>query len=192
MIKAIVFDLGGVIVPGNVSKWVNTLPKSHPTHLVFQEKSRQWNLGELSVEGFYGALSEITGRDAEVLKVTLYDDLQMYFDVVDIVRKLKKNYKIVLFTNNFAYNVEKYFEKLPLKDLFDEVVISSNHKMAKPDPLFYKKMLEIIKLKPEDVVFIDNTQINVDTGNSFGIKSLLFTDANILKQDLISLGIVLT
>lgn len=189
--KAIVFDFGGVVIPGVVLKWVSNLPKTDSKYIFFQEVSHKWDLGEFSVDEFYEALSKITDQNVAVLKETFYDSAEFYPEVIELIKKLKKHYSIILFTNNFSHNVEKYFEKLQITDLFDEVIISSEHKVKKPNPDFFQILLDKINLKSSEVIFIDDSQENVDAGNSLGIKSLLFTNAQKLKQDLLKEGITL-
>lgn len=189
MIKAIAFDFGGVIAPGVILKWIKSLPKTDPRYIYFERVSAKWDLGEFSVEQFYEALSKITGQEVGVLKRTFYDKAEYSQEIIDLIKKLKKTYKIIIFTNNFSYNLEKYFEKLGLANLFDHLIISSEHKVIKPNPVFYQKMLETVQLKPEEILFIDDTQDNVDAGNKLGIKSFLYRNSQTLIGNLKSEGI---
>lgn len=191
MIKAIVFDFAGVLTPGIVSPYVKGLPKTDPKYLLFKESSHKWDMGEMSIDEFYAAIANITGTDETILKTTFYKDASYFPDMIDLIKELKKNYKIVLFSNNFAYNLEQFFKYLGMRELFDEVIISSDHKMKKPDIRFYKKLLEVIGLNEKEIVFIDDTKENVDSGNKLGIRSFLFTDSKKLKGELKTIGITI-
>lgn len=191
MIKAIVFDFGGVVIPGVVLKWVRNLSHDDPKYIFFKEASHKWDLGELSVDEFYEALAKITNKTKDDVKETFYDSAELYPEVLELILQLKHNYKVILFTNNFRHNIEQYFNKLQLDSVFDEVVISSDFKIKKPNHDFYKKLIEITKFQPQEMIFIDDKQENVDAGNQTGIQSILFTGVEKLKKDLQAAGIIL-
>jgi HAD superfamily hydrolase (TIGR01509 family) len=60
--------------------------------------------------------------------------------------------------------------------MFDFGYTSWQLKLRKPDPQIYQAVLTLQNLKPEEVVFIDDTPKNVDSAKSLGIESILFTD----------------
>lgn len=189
MIKAIVFDFAGVLTPGIVAPYVKALSKTDPKYLQFTESSHKWDMGEMNIDEFYSTIATITGIPEDILKLTFYQKASYFPDMIDLIKKLKKNYKIVLFSNNFAYNVEQFFKYLGMRNLFDEVIVSSDHKMKKPEERFYKKLLEIVGLQENEIVFIDDTEENVDAGRKLGIQSFLFTDSTKLKKELQQIGI---
>jgi putative hydrolase of the HAD superfamily len=63
--------------------------------------------------------------------------------------------------------------------------------MIKPEKEIYLATLNLLKVKSEEEIFIDDRQKNVDGGESVGIKSLLFTTTKKLREDLIACGISL-
>jgi putative hydrolase of the HAD superfamily len=56
--------------------------------------------------------------------------------------------------------------------------------LAKPDPAFYSHILDQERCSPEQAVFIDDVQANVQAAETLGIRSLLFTGAEQLRKDL--------
>ena len=80
------------------------------------------------------------------------------------------------------YKLDKYF---------DVKVISSFYKMIKPNKEIYLKTLELLKVKPEEAIFIDDRLHNVDGGENAGIKSFLYTTNQKLKEDLKSCRIII-
>jgi FMN phosphatase YigB (HAD superfamily) len=57
--------------------------------------------------------------------------------------------------------------------------------MAKPDPAIYRYTLEKLGVRPEETLFIDDRQENVEAATALGMKALLFTTVNQLRADLI-------
>lgn len=190
MIKAIVFDFAGVVAPGVVLQWVKkNLSADDPRYKTFQKATDKWDIGGISVDEFYLLISQITNISAESIQKELYDKSTYHTEIISIIKQLKPKYKIILFSNNFAHNLYKFLDKHNLRSLFDEIIISSEHKLKKPDPKFYKLMLSLTKVNNDEAIFIDDTQTFVDVGNKLGIKSLLYRNPVQLKADLKTQGV---
>ena len=54
--------------------------------------------------------------------------------------------------------------------------------MRKPDPRFYRYVLEEINMDPEELVFVDDRTENVLAARSLGISSIMFdSDVNVIR-----------
>ncbi|SRR5258706_4392604 len=189
-IKAIIFDFGGVVVPGIFLEYVKKLSTNDPKYILFKESSQKWDLGELSVDQFYLTLSQLMGIPHYSKHSNYYANAAFNEDIIKIIKTLKKSYKVALFTNNFSYHLYQYLNRRKLNNLFHKLIISSEHKMVKPNPAFYHKMLSLININSNEAIFIDDSKENVDAGNALGITSFLFTDTEKLKKDLKSKGVI--
>ena len=69
-------------------------------------------------------------------------------------------------------------------DLFDAVYASNKMGMSKPHQDFYRYILSSEGVKPEDVVFIDDSEENVISAEKLGIHTIWFKDAVSLRSDL--------
>jgi len=189
MIKAIVFDYFGVIVEDSVVfKWIRkNISNPEPCMKGINEGIAKWDLGEIEYSDFKNIISQNTGIPADQVFHTFFENITVYQDTVNLIRSLKEKYKIILFSNGPKENPYEMLRNQNIENLFDEIIISAEHKMKKPDPKFYELMLSIGGIDASEAIFIDDRQINVDAGNNFGIKSLLFTDAPTLEKDLSAL-----
>jgi len=68
-------------------------------------------------------------------------------------------------------------------------VISSLEKLHKPDHKIFNKTLKLLKIKPAEAIFIDDSQKYIDGGEKVGIKSFLFMTNQKLIEDLKSCGV---
>jgi len=72
---------------------------------------------------------------------------------------------------------------------FDEVIWSYELKLAKPDPAIYHAMLAKVGTKPEETLFIDDREENIEAARALGIKTHLFTTVEALIADLKGMGL---
>lgn len=89
--------------------------------------------------------------------------------------------------SNIGDTVSQAMEReLPWISRFDVRVWSYRLRIAKPNPAIYRYALEQLAAAPEETLFIDDRQENVDAATALGIKSLVFTTAESLRNDLIA------
>ena len=177
MIKTIIFDSGGVIVDS--SALLNLFVA------VFQPKN---------VDKFWKEIAKSVGMsDNKKIPKDLwtkhYERLaKIDKDVLVIVSKLKKNYKTALISNTIEPHA-KINKRLGLFDNFDVVVLSYEVQMTKDEQSIFLFTVKKLGVKPEECVFIDDIQKFVDTAKSFGMKGILFKNAEQLKKELADLGV---
>jgi putative hydrolase of the HAD superfamily len=83
-------------------------------------------------------------------------------------------------------NIEREFDWLPR---FDALIWSFQHKMAKPDPAIYRLTLERMGTAPEETLFIDDKQVNVDAARNLGMTGIQFSTIDHLREQLLELGL---
>jgi len=71
---------------------------------------------------------------------------------------------------------------------FDVLVWSYQLRMAKPDPRIYLHTLQQLGTKPEETLFLDDKQVNVDAAIALGMKSIQFSTIERLRTDLEAAG----
>ena len=59
---------------------------------------------------------------------------------------------------------------------FDEIVVSCDVGMRKPNPKIYKLILKKLKLKPSETIFIDNQKWNINPAKKLKMQTILFKD----------------
>ena len=75
-------------------------------------------------------------------------------------------------------------------DLFRDIWVSGQHKLRKPDPASYRSALEQFGLSPDDAVFVDDLEVNVQAANDFGLHGIHFTNVPSLRRELESVGLL--
>ncbi len=98
--------------------------------------------------------------------------------LVDRVRGLRREgYHTALVTNNVAEFRRAWRAMIPVDELFDLIVDSSEVGVRKPDPAIYRLTLERLgNIPPERCVFLDDYESNVKAATDLGIHGLLVGD----------------
>ena len=93
--------------------------------------------------------------------------------------------------NNEARETNDYrFEKFGLRDLLDVALSSCYLGLRKPEAAIYKRALDILGRPAERVLFIDDRAENVAGAVGAGVRGIVFTGAESLRGELVSLGVL--
>lgn len=77
--------------------------------------------------------------------------------------------------------------------LFDVVVISGEVGMRKPEPRIYHHVLDLLALRPQEAVFVDDLPVNVHAAAELGMVGVLHTSFEQTAHELeVLLGLPLT
>lgn len=98
--------------------------------------------------------------------------------IVERIRSLRgEGYLTALCTNNVKEGSKAWRERVPVDELFDAVVDSSEVGMRKPDPRIYRHTLELVGVAdPARAVFLDDHPGNVAGAERAGLVGLLVAD----------------
>lgn len=139
------------------------------------------DLGDFSFDEiitYFSKLEGVTSTEDEIRK-EIDGYLRLDEKLADLILKLKSSgFKTMLLSNaDSKYFEEKIYKCYPqFKSLFNEIVISSDVKMIKPNKDIYLYALEKIKSKPKECLFIDDSRSNVDAAIELGINGFLYTN----------------
>ena len=144
---------------------------------------RQLSTGKISVREFVRRFSSKSGRTIEDELLNRFFEPELDPEVAAIIETLKNGARVVAGTNTISPHYDMHLKKGDYR-IFDAVYASHLMGLAKPDPAFYTYILEHEVCTADRAVFIDDFPENVEAARALGIRSLLFTDAEILKKDL--------
>ena len=93
--------------------------------------------------------------------------------------------------NNEAREPNDYrFDNFGLRKLFKVALSSCYIGLRKPSPEIYKRTIDILGVKPDRILFIDDRQSNVDFAADAGIQTIRFTGETTLRQSLKELDVL--
>jgi HAD superfamily hydrolase (TIGR01509 family) len=91
--------------------------------------------------------------------------------------------------SNYSHWVEQPAEEV-LRHRFDRVVASCHLGVRKPQPGFYRELLDRLDMSPREVAFVDDRDVNVEGARSAGMVARRFVDAADLRDWLVELGVL--
>lgn len=202
MIKAVLFDVGGVIKTNYpLSKDTAEICGVSDEKVKEIKEERRLKVGIpaekglISDEDFWVGVSEILGKKlpqtpeecVKIAKKRYIENFVFHQEVVDLAKELKeKGIKIAILSNVFEYSAEVIRQKGGY-DNFDPVILSYEVGMAKPEKDIYLYALRKLNLKPEECIFIDDKEENLVPARELGMKTVLAENQEQIVKDVWSI-----
>ena len=193
-ISAVIWDLGGVLLRTEDMTSRQALadrmeiPREKLEDMVFDNESGdRAQLGEISVDEHWENIRQQLGLDASGIsefRRQFWDGDRLDVALVDYIRRLRGNYKTGLLSNAFSDLRQIVTAMLNFSDAFDEMVISAEVHMMKPDPRIYQYALQKLGVAAQEAVFIDDIRLNVEGARSQGLHAIHFRTAAQTRADL--------
>ena len=193
-IKAIIFDVGGVLqLPKHSEKTKHDIGIHQTLAKRFKRDIDSWfdaidtpygksMDGTISKEETILELTKNLNISQSKLIKTLNKTYKKFYKknkkLYKIAHKLKKQeYKIGIISDQWHLSKDILMPKKDIKQ-FNPIIVSCDPKvkLRKPDIKIYNLLIKRVKLKPNQILFIDNRQYNLKPAKKLGIKTLLFKD----------------
>ena len=201
-IKAIVFDVGGVLIRTEDGRKSRNeleaslgLPQGESEMLVFNgEMGRNAQLGNVTSDALYRWIGEHLKLDEAGLqrfKTAFWAGDRLDTELVDYIRRLKTAYTTCIISNYMDALPHMLKTDYPAADAFHFTVVSAHVGVMKPDPTIFEYTLRLLNLRPEETVFIDDFMHNIEGCRQVGMHGIHFTPQTDLVAELGRLGVTL-
>ena len=191
-LKAVLFDFGGVFTDSPFHAFNAYAEKigaseEQMTDIVFGgyvfDSDHPWHRverGEITLEKAREeimALAREQGLDVDIWEVFMAmaeNGGGLREELVDYVTRIRSaGLATGIITNNVLEFRDFWRNMLPVDELFDFVVDSSEVGMRKPNPAIFEKALAIGGFSPEQVIFLDDYEGNIMAAEALNIRSIL-------------------
>jgi len=180
-IKSIIFDLGGVIVDLDFSNFYNNIisqsPLNRPQTPIILEFFRQ---SDIYHQGLIGD-TEFYQMACDLLQVCELEQSKFYSafnsiisgfntEVADMIKEIKEKgkYKLLCLSNVNASHWDFLLKQnWGFLEYFDELILSHEIHMMKPDKEIYQYAIKKAKCKPDEIVFVDDGLNNIRSAKSY-------------------------
>jgi putative hydrolase of the HAD superfamily len=185
-IRAVYFDLGGVIVRTEFQAPRQRLAERFDREyddlvkLVFDsETALQATLGLISEDEHWAAIARrlhLPEAEIQAVRDEFFAGDVTDLLLLDIMRGLRKHYKVGLISNAWS-GLRPWIIDKKFADAFDAMTISAEVRVAKPDPAIFRIALEKLEVAPAEAVFLDDFPANVTGARALGMHAIHFTHA---------------
>lgn len=193
--KYIIFDFGGVLYDIDMQRTIDALSALSQKPEIFTNFkiselinfSEDFEKGEISSEIFINKLRKklyLSADDNKIINAWNKMLIAPAKESIEVLKTLKKEYFLILLSNtnelhfNYFYPTSK-----SIFDLMDKIYLSYEMHLRKPDTKIFTHILKENNINENNVIFIDDSLININSAKKSGIKSIHFI--NLKLSDLV-------
>jgi putative hydrolase of the HAD superfamily len=192
--KAVLWDLGGVILrtedwePRHCLDQMLDLPNGKIYKLVFEsEISRKATIGEATNDDLWmwvGEQLELSSDELALVRDEFWSGDQIDLELIRFIRARTNGTKMGLLSNGWSSTRRFLEERWHIADIFDDIIVSAEVELAKPDRRIYQLALDRLGVEAEQTIFIDDFIENIQGARELGIHGIHFKDRQIVMEEL--------
>jgi putative hydrolase of the HAD superfamily len=197
MIKAIIFDFGGVIShPQNEEikyQMIDILKINYTEFIASYFKHRHpYDAGLLTGQQYWTNIctdNMIDIKSSDILKLIELDVrgwTEINAEMLAYVLLLQNSSIKTAVLSNMTFDILTHLQSTYqwIND-FEACILSCEHKLTKPDKRLYEICIEALHVDPVNCLFIDDTRQNVVTAQELGIRTIHFSNVQDFNQKLL-------
>jgi putative hydrolase of the HAD superfamily len=175
MIKAVIFDCFGVLV-GRGFEETYRIAGGDPVkdRQFINDVLGQANLGLIDDQAFHDQMTGQLGISLSEWRHATITAEQPNQELLEYIKGLHADYKTAVLSNANRGVVERRIGGHWLEACFDELIVSADIGMVKPDPQIYSYAADKLGVEPSECVFIDDKTVFLEPAEAYGMKTVLY------------------
>ena len=199
MIKAVLFDYDGVLTldkSGSYSICKYISQNADVDYELFSTEYKKYNddllIGKVTHEQIWNQLCKNVNKNISIKYLfDSYKNTPMNLKMIDLVKRIKKNNKTGLITDNKKDRIDAAKIDYKLEQLFDIIFVSAEIGSQKTKELIFNKTATQLGVHYDECVFIDNQESNLVIPNKMGMKTIFYNHKeNNIKRLVIELKLL--
>ena len=198
--SAAVFDLGGVLIDWNPRHLYRKLfqHEADMEHFLANICTTEWNLQQDAGRTFSEACAALKlehSSNGEMIDAWFerFDEMMAgpIVGTVDILAELREREVPIYALSNWSAETFPFAQRrFEFLQWFRAVFLSAEVRLVKPDPRIFQYFCERFGLIPEQIIYIDDLQRNVEAASRIGMQAIRFSDPALLREELVQLGLL--
>lgn len=202
MIKTVFFDFDGVLtIDGSGSFTTCTNIQKHIPDVSFDHILKCYRvnhpkmlLGQTTHATIWKEFSTCVGKELGMKVLDeAFRNTPANAEMMNLAKMLKKSFKLGIITDNSKERLDVLREEMKLPDLFEIIVVSGETGIRKDSEETFVRALELAGCKPEECVFIDNSEDNLIAPKKLGWHTIFHdhkkNDVKFVIDELKKLGV---
>lgn len=199
MIKAVIFDLGKVIIPFDFKRGYERIaplcgyaPAEIPERLRPFDLVTRFESGQIEPRAFVEELGQVLGMQCSYEEFCeIWSSIFLPDPLIpeSLLEGLARRYRLVLLSNTNAIHFEMLDRTYPLLRHFHEKILSHVVGAMKPSPVIYEAAVRAARCRPEECFFTDDIADYVEGAKRYGIDAVQFQNAEQVKRELRERGV---
>ncbi|MGC8781233.1 MAG: HAD family hydrolase [Anaerolineae bacterium] len=187
-VQAIIFDFGGVLVRTEdqtgrlrAAARLGVSPEELYAAVFDSPAAAQATLGQAPAEAVWAHVQERFGLDADGLarlRADFWAGDRLDETLVAFIRRLRPARKIGILSNAWSDGRRIIAEKFGLAHVVDDIVISAEVGIAKPDARIFRLAAARLGVEPGQVIFVDDFSANIAGARAVGMHAVHFRSAD--------------
>lgn len=200
MVKAVLFDVGNVIIPWDPANLYEILipDPARRARFLSEVVPMDWHVnhdaGVTFAENRKSLLAKWPEFEAEILAYDARFEEMLGDLIPQTIQNLDdlnaKGVPLYALTNMPTEKADMVFGKSHVFTYFRDIIVSGVEKLIKPDPAIYDLTLRRMGYAADEVLFIDDNAANIEAAHKLGIHVHHFTDPDALRPRLIAEGLL--
>ena len=182
MIKAVIFDWGGVIAPNLNGGWMNILMDM--LGISFEELLPHWyaagyeefSKGHIDEKTFWIQFEKSFGRPLHIDTSKIWIEggaLLPFPGLMEFIKQLKAGGILIAVLSNTVRPLSEKLRDAGLYDDFDAVVLSDEVGIVKPSPAIYEEVINRLGVLPTECMYVDDMEKNLLPARGMGMTTVL-------------------
>ncbi len=183
-IEAVFWDLGGVIVRTEDrtkrERWEQRLgmePRQLDRLIFGGEMGHKAALGEVHAQEVWEWVRQeldLSQEEGQQLTRDFWQGDDLDLELIGYIRGLRAQFQTGLISNAWLELRELLVRHWRIDDAFNDLVISAEVGLAKPDPAIYQLALDRLEVRADRAVFVDDFENNISAAAEIGMHAVLF------------------
>lgn len=188
-VKNLIFDFGGVLINLDLPQCIQNIKdlgipdvEQYLSNFGQKEFFLDYEKGNIDTQTFRDEIRKLAVKpveDAQIDAAWCSFLCDIPNEKLELLTKLRQKYNLYLLSNTNPLHIEVSaageFARVgkTIHDYFDKCFLSYEMKMVKPDIEIFKAMINDVQLQPDECLFLDDGQKNIDVASSLGIQTYL-------------------
>ncbi|MEU7093324.1 HAD-IA family hydrolase, partial [Kitasatospora aureofaciens] len=150
-----------------------------------QDLFRQLELARISQTDWNIGFAALMGVAPDDLMARYLHDAFPAYSVIEVARQARSaGIRTAVLSNSLGREPYDPYAGFDLHGTFDAVVLSADHGVRKPDPAVFRVALDTLGVRPEECLFVDDSEENLAAALKLGFTPVLGLDEDVVARRL--------